>query len=183
MLTEIFESWSFIANITIKKVLFWNEYSNAIHQNPQSEIFTLWVAIIFFMWMCWQRSLRVEALLQILHSKRFYSRMNIQMPFIKILNVKSSRYDWPFCECVDKELWELKLYCKYYTQKGFILEWIFKCLLSKSTKWNFQGINGLYVDVFAVLCVEKGLWELQLFSQTQQWQNVIFLNDFSKVAW
>ena len=139
--------------------------------------------LFLFMWMCWQRSLRVEALLQILHSKRFYSRMNIQMPFIKILNVKSSRYDWPFCECVDKELWELKLYCKYYTQKGFILEWIFKCLLSKSTKWNFQGIHGLYVDVFAVLCVEKGLWELQLFSQTQQWQNVIFLNDFSKVAW
>ena len=34
--TEIFESWSFIANTTGKKVLSLNEYSKVFYQNPQS---------------------------------------------------------------------------------------------------------------------------------------------------
>ncbi len=38
LLTEFFESRRFIANITLTKILFWNEYSNAIYQNPQTEI-------------------------------------------------------------------------------------------------------------------------------------------------
>ena len=33
--------------------------------------------------------------------------MNIQMPFIKIHKVKSSKYDWPICKCVDRDLLEL----------------------------------------------------------------------------
>ena len=41
VLTEFFESRRFIANITLIKVLFYNEYSNAIQQNPLSEIFKL----------------------------------------------------------------------------------------------------------------------------------------------
>ena len=77
----------------------------------------------------------------------FYSRMNIQILFIKIHKVKSSKCDWLLCRCVDRDLWELRLYCKYYTQKDFILEWIFKCHLLKSTKWNLQSMTGLYVDV------------------------------------
>ena len=94
--TEIFESWSFIENITLKKVLF-----------------------------C----------------------INIQMPFIKIHKMKSSKYDWPLCRCVDRDLWESKLYCNYYAHKGLILEWIFKCHSSKSTKWNLQSMTGLFVNV------------------------------------
>ncbi len=39
LLTDFFETRRFIANITLIKVLFYNEYSNAIHQNPLSEIF------------------------------------------------------------------------------------------------------------------------------------------------
>ncbi len=39
VLTKIFESRSFIANTTLIKVLFWNEYSDAIYQNPKTEIF------------------------------------------------------------------------------------------------------------------------------------------------
>ena len=35
VLTEIFESGSFITNTTGKKVLFFNEYSNVFYQNPQ----------------------------------------------------------------------------------------------------------------------------------------------------
>ena len=89
--TEIFESWSFIANTTGKKVLSLNEYSKVFYQNPQSELFKVWMAF----------------------------------------------------RCVDRDLWELKLYCKYYSQKRFILEWIFKCFLSKSAKRNLQGMNGL----------------------------------------
>ena len=39
VLTDFFESRRFIANTTLIKVLFYNEYSNAIYQNPQTEIF------------------------------------------------------------------------------------------------------------------------------------------------
>ena len=39
VLTEFFESRRFIANITLIKVSFWNEYSDAIYENPQTEIF------------------------------------------------------------------------------------------------------------------------------------------------
>ena len=42
--TEIFESWSFIKNTKGKKVLSLNEYSNVFYQNPQSEIFKVWMA-------------------------------------------------------------------------------------------------------------------------------------------
>ena len=28
--------------------------------------------------------------------------INIQMPFIKIHKMKSSKYDWPLCKCVDR---------------------------------------------------------------------------------
>jgi hypothetical protein len=42
--TEIFESWSFIANTTGKKVLSLNEYSNVFCQKPQSELFKVWMA-------------------------------------------------------------------------------------------------------------------------------------------
>ena len=43
----------------------------------------------------WKRSLRVEALLQILQAKRFYSGMNIQMCFIKVHKVRMSYFfDW-----------------------------------------------------------------------------------------
>ena len=77
------------------------------------------------------------------------------MPFIKIHKMKSSKCDWPICKCVDRYLWELRLYCKYYTHKGFILEWIFQCLLSKvkSSKYDWP-ICG---------CVDRDLWELRLF--------------------
>ena len=91
--TEIFESWSFIANTTGRKVLSLNEYSKVFYQNPQSELFKVWMA--FRCVDTWQRSLRVEALLQILQPKKFYPWMNIQMCFIKIRKAKSSRYEWP----------------------------------------------------------------------------------------
>ena len=73
-----------------KKILFSNEYSNVFYQNPQSELFKVWMALR----MCWQRSLRVEALLQTLQAKRFYFSMNIQMCFIKINKVNSLNYEW-----------------------------------------------------------------------------------------
>ena len=111
--------------------------------------------------MCWQRTLRVEALLQILHAKRFYSEINIQMQFIKIHKVKSSKYYLPLCRCVNRDLWELKLYCKYYNQKGFILEWVFECHSSKSTKWNLHTMSGHYF--FLCGCVDRDLWELKLY--------------------
>ena len=81
VLTEIFESWRFIANTTGKKVLFLNEYSNVFYQNPQSELFKVCMAF----------------------------------------------------RCVDRDSWELKVYYKNYRQKGFIFQWIFIIVLSKST--------------------------------------------------
>ena len=39
VLTKLFESQRFIVNTTLIKILFWNEYSDAIYQNPQTEIF------------------------------------------------------------------------------------------------------------------------------------------------
>ena len=59
----------------------------------------------------------------------------------------------------------VRLYCKYYTHKGFILEWIFKCHLSKSTKWNLQSMNGLYVDE---LTESFKSWSFLLIQQTKR---------------
>ena len=64
--------------------------------------------------MCWQRSLRVEALLQILQTKRFYYRMNIQ----KSLNL-------------------------YHKQKGFSLELNMNCcyMFFKGSNFYLQIIH------------------------------------------
>jgi hypothetical protein len=89
--------------------------------------------------MCWQRSLRVEALLQTLQAK-----MNIQMCFIKIHKLKSSKYEWPLD--VLKEIFESwsSIANTYYRQKGFVLELIFKCVLSK-----FVDFDKTHLDIYS----------------------------------
>ena len=76
---------------------------------------------------------------------------------------------------VDRDLLELKLYCKYYRQKGFILGWIFKCVLSKPIKWNLKGMNGLYVAVLTEI------FQSYNFITNTTCKKVLFLNEYSNV--
>ena len=103
--TEIFESWSFIANTTAKKVLSLNEYSKVFYQNPQSELFKVWMAF----------------------------------------------------RCVDRDLWELKLYCKYYSQKSFILEWMCFIKIRKAKSSRYEWPLDLLTDILLKLyCKDVG---------------------------
>ena len=101
--TEIFESWSFIANTTGKKVLSLNEYSKVFYQNPQSELFKVWMA--FRCVDTWQRSLRDTTAKKFL-SLNEYSNVFYKNPQSEIFKV------WMAFRCADRYLWELKLYCK-----------------------------------------------------------------------
>ena len=119
-MTEIFDSWSFIANTTDKNVLSLSDYANVFHQNPQSQLFKVWLAFT----------------------------------------------------CVARDLWKLKLYCKYYRQKSFTLLWLFKCVLLKSTERNLQGMNGLWIVPYWSMQSKSALRDRRIHNFIELWSLV-----------
>ena len=181
LLTVIFDSWIFITITKGIQVLFLNDI-HVLYQNPQGELFKVWMVFRFVDSDIWLLNLyhkhkrdtnvlfmkSIHMFFQNLPCEIFKYEWSLnklavifdrwifitytkgtQVLFFNDIHVlyQSPQGElfkvWMVFRLVASDIWQLNLYHKQKRDKKFLLMNEYSCVLSESTRWNLQRMNGL----------------------------------------
>ena len=134
LLTEIFDSWIFITNTEETQTLEWIFICFIrIHKanSPKYEWSLDFMTMMFDSWIFITYIKGTQVL--------FLNDIHVlyQNPQGELFKV------WMVFRYVDSDIWQLNLYHKHKRDKNVLLLNEYVCVLSESTRWNHQSMNGL----------------------------------------
>ena len=134
LLTEIFDSWIFITNTEETQTLEWIFICFIrIHKanSPKYEWSLDFMTMMFDSWIFITYIKGTQVL--------FLNDIHVlyQNPQGELFKV------WMVFRYVDSDIWQLNLYHKHKRDKKVLLLNEYACVLSESTRWNHQSMNGL----------------------------------------